>query len=130
MDNAVFETARLIRTGQAQIAEMTEEQFEDEVCGRMAVFVDCSSGSFYLEVDSPDTFADMDVEPPMDEDDENFEPPAAFDFGEANDIVLVRVYYQWPMSPVMGFQWRNSLPNGKRLIGSFAAFRNEPYAEN
>jgi Flp pilus assembly protein TadG len=129
MDNAVFETARLIRTGQVQGADMTEEEFEEEVCDRMSVFVDCA-GTFYLDVESYDTFEDMDLSQPIDEDGETFEPPATFDFGEANDIVVVRAYYQWPMSPVMGFQWRNSLPNGKRLIGSFAAFRNEPYADD
>jgi Flp pilus assembly protein TadG len=131
MDNAVFETARLIRTGQAQIGDMTPEEFEDEVCDRMAVFVDCSGGAFYLGVDSYDTFDEMVTAQPVDPDDgTTFEAAATFDFGEPNDIVVVRAYYQWPMSPVMGFQWRNSLPNGKRLIGSFAAFRNEPYAEN
>jgi Flp pilus assembly protein TadG len=129
MDNAVFETARLIRTGQAQIADMTEEQFEEEVCDRMAVFVDCSGGAFYLGVESYDTFNDMVMGQPVEDDGTTFEPATTFDFGEPNDIVVVRAYYQWPMSPVMGFQWRNSLPNGKRLIGSFAAFRNEPYAD-
>ena len=129
MDNAVFETARLIRTGQAQTANMSPEEFEEEVCDRMAVFVDCA-GTFYLDVEAYDTFSEMDLAQPMDEDGETFEVAGTFNFGEANDIVVVRAYYQWPMSPVMGFQWRNSLPNGKRLIGSFAAFRNEPYADD
>ena len=82
MDNAVHETARLIRTGQVQSASMSEADFETEVCSRMSVFVDCSGADFFLDVKSYDDFASMSLQ---------------------------------------------NLSNGKRLIGSFAAFRNEPY---
>ena len=126
MDNAVFETARLIRTGQVQ-GGWSESEFEEAVCGRMSVFVDCEdSADFVLDVKSYDTFAEMETTGPVDEDD-NFEEPTAYEFGEPSSIVVVRAYYQWPINPVMGLQWSNRLSNGKLLIGSFAAFRNEPY---
>lgn len=124
MDNAVFETARLIRTGQVQ--SMSDEEFKAEVCSRMSVFINCDSSNFYIDVQSFDSFDDMVLTAPVD-DDEKFEEPAAFDFGSASEIVVMRVYYQWPTNPIFGALSLKNLSNGKRLIGSFAAFCNEPY---
>lgn len=126
MDNSVFETARLIRTGQVQGSGMTKAEFRDEVCNRMSVFVDCSGADFYLDVRSYPTFGDMVVDEPVD-DDEEFEDEGTYDFGEANEIVVVRAYYQWPTNSIFGSLSLKNMANGKRLIGSFAAFRNEPY---
>jgi len=126
LDNAVFETARLVRTGQVQEAAMTEQDFTDEVCGRVSVFIDCSGASFYLDVKSYATFGDMVVGNPVDDED-NFTDAGTFAFGEANDIVVVRAYYQWPTNTIFGGLSLKNLSNGKRLIGSFSAFRNEPF---
>lgn len=127
MDNAVFETARLIRTGQVQNGGMSQADFQTQVCNRMSVFVNCSSGSFYLDVKSYDTFADMVLDKPVD-DDGNFDDPGTFQFGSANSIVVVRAYYQWPTPTIWGsLSLATPGLNGKRLIGSFAAFRNEPF---
>lgn len=125
MDNAVFESARLIRTGQVQKAGMSPGDFRQDVCGRMAVFVSCDS-NFYLDVRSFDTFADLESGKPIDSK-EKFKTAPAFDFGQSGDIVMVRAYYQWPTSKMLGGMSLQNLSNGKRLIGSFAAFRNEPF---
>jgi Flp pilus assembly protein TadG len=127
LDNAVFETARLIRTGQVQEAAMTKEDFEDEVCGRVSVFINCTGTDFYLDVKSYATFGEMEVDNPVDDDDE-FTDEGTFAFGDANDIVVVRAYYQWPTNTIFGGLSLKNLSNGKRLIGSFSAFRNEPFA--
>jgi Flp pilus assembly protein TadG len=127
LDNAVFETARLIRTGQVQEAAMTKQDFEDEVCARVSVFIDCTGANFYLDVKSYATFGDMEVGNPID-DEENFTDEGTFAFGDANDIVVVRAYYQWPTNTIFGGLSLKNLSNGKRLIGSFSAFRNEPFA--
>jgi hypothetical protein len=132
MDNAVFETARLIRTGQVQNGGMSADEFKDEVCGRMSVFIECDSDDFYLDVKSYDSFDDMNEAlengVPLDED-EKFESAGAFDFGEESEIVIVRAYYQWPTNKIFGQMSLQNLSNGKRLIGTFAAFRNEPYGD-
>lgn len=128
MDNAVFETARLIRTGQVQEASMSPADFETQVCNRVSVFINCGSADFYLDVKSYETFGDMEMEKPVDDDPpNNFEDPGAFAFGDASDIVVVRAYYQWPTNTIFGALSLKNLSNGKRLIGSFSAFRNEPF---
>ena len=126
MDNAVFETSRLIRTGQVQVADMSKEDFQDEVCNRVSIFIDCGSADFYLDVKSYPTFDSMVLQQPTN-DDEEFEDPGNFDFGEPSEIVVVRSYYQWPTNAVFGSLSLKNLSNGKRMIGSFAAFRNEPF---
>jgi hypothetical protein len=133
MDNAVFETARLIRTGQVQNGGMSADEFKDEVCDRMSVFIDCD-GNFYLEVKTFPTFDDMaDYVAgnlrPIDEEGE-FKTADAFDFGDESEIVIVRAYYQWATNKIFGLSLQTpELGNGKRLIGTFAAFRNEPYGD-
>lgn len=124
MDNAVFETSRLIRTGNAQ--GMTKEEFTNQVCGRVSVFVNCDSANFYLDVKSYTTFDSMALDQPTDADDD-FDDPGAFEFGGPSDIVVVRAYYQWPTNAIFGSLSLKNLSNGKRLIGAFAAFRNEPF---
>jgi Flp pilus assembly protein TadG len=131
LDNAVFETARLIRTGQTQ--SMSADDFREEVCNRAALFINCEGSDFYLEVVPATSFADLADKidtSPIDEDDEDggFNDPPAVDFGDAGGIMLVRVYYQWPTNQIFGSLSLKNLSNGKRLIGSFAAFCNEPYA--
>ena len=126
MDNAVFETARLIRTGQVQQASMSKQDFTNQVCARISVFISCSSPNFYLDVKSYDTFASMTASSPLDED-EDFTDSGAFEFGSPNDIVVVRAYYQWPTNKIFGSLSLKNLSNGKRLIGSWSAFCNEPY---
>lgn len=126
MDNAVFESARLIRTGQVQNGGMTQAQFKTDICGRMSVFVNCTSSNFYLDVKSYASFASLTITRPV-KTDETFEDPSTFDFGEESEIVVVRAYYQWPTNNILGSLSLKNMANGKRLIGAFAAFRNEPF---
>jgi hypothetical protein len=58
---------------------------------------------------------------------DDFTDDGTFAFGAANDIVVVRAYYQWPTNNIFGALSLKNLSNGRRLIGSFAAFRNEPF---
>lgn len=129
LDNAVFASARLIRTGQAQNGNFSKADFQNQVCERAKVFIDCTDGDFYLDVRSADSFADfanLSLTPPVDEEDD-FNDNSEFEAGGPGSIVVVRAYYQWPTSPIFGDLSLQNLANGKRLIGSFAAFRNEPF---
>jgi len=127
MDNAVFETARLIRTGQVQNPRMSDADFAARVCGGMSVFINCSGSNFYLDVKAYPTFASMDTSDPLNADN-TFKTPGAFAFGNANDIIVVRAYYVWPIRNIFGsFSLKPNMTNGKRLMGSFAAFKNEPF---
>jgi len=128
MDNAVFETARLIRTGQVQKAHMSQADFRQQVCNRMSVFINCGSPNFYLDVKSYDTFAAMQFGQPT-KPDNTFNAEGTYNFGAESKIVVMRAYYQWPTNKIFGSLSLQNMSNGKRLIGSFAAFRNEPFGK-
>jgi hypothetical protein len=47
--------------------------------------------------------------------------------GGPSDIVVVRLFYQWPVYlSFLGFTMQN-MAGGKRLLVATAAFRNEPF---
>jgi Flp pilus assembly protein TadG len=128
MDNAVFETARLIRTGQAKA--MSKADFTTQVCNRMSVFVNCTSPGFFIDVKSYSSFSTMSTNNPTIDTDGNFTDPQSFDAGGPSTIMMVRVYYQWPVMtiPFTPFSLSTAGLSGKRLIGTFAVFKNEPFA--
>jgi len=115
--------SRLVRTGQAQQAEMTREDMRNEVCS--VIFMGCDD-RMQLEVRRFTQFSDVDFASPFDaEGDLQTELP--FEPGEPGDIVLVRVFYLWDIvTPMIGPLLSNTSTND-RLLTANAAFRNEPF---
>ena len=127
LDTAVADAARLIRTGQVQQAATTKEDFRADVCERLSGMFDCGSRLF-VDVQTFADFQTVAAAPPLDEDEEEFdEDDEAYAPGAAGEIVVVRVYYAWPVIfDFFGFDLSN-MAGGNRLLGSVATFRNEPF---
>lgn len=125
LENAVLETARQIRTGQAHGAGMSQAAFRQEVCDRIAVIAGCQR----LEIDVRvfENFGDIDQSSPIREDGSLDTSGFGWDIGDAGDIVLVRVFYKWPlMTPNFGGALTN-MEDNQRLLTSATVFRNEPF---
>jgi hypothetical protein len=59
--------------------------------------------------------------------DGKFVPTTVYKPGNACDVVVVRLFYQWPLFVVgLGYDMSN-LAGNKRLLIATAAFRNEPF---
>jgi hypothetical protein len=57
----------------------------------------------------------------------NFLPAMNYSPGVAGDIVVVRLFYKWPLFVTgLGYNIAN-LSGSKRLLSATAAFRNEPF---
>lgn len=125
VERAMKETARLVRTGQVHASNMNKKEFEQRFCKNLLI-LSCTRDRFHVDVRSYDSFAAMDSSPPL-TGNGNFRSGGDPDFGVANDIVVVRAFYQWPTSPIIGELTLANLENGRRLISAFAAFRNEPF---
>jgi Flp pilus assembly protein TadG len=127
LDTATNDAARLIRTGQAQAAGYDSAKFTAEVCKRLYVLVDCTG----ISVDSRvlTGFSGYATSKPNPYDSSgNFDPSKlTFNAGGSSDIVIVRVYYQYPILINKLAPGLATLPNGKRLLVGVAAFRNEPF---
>lgn len=119
LETGAADAARLVMTGQAQ--KMTVDQFKAALCPKISMLFDCNQISVDIRA--------FDITPTI--------PPAivagklttdlSFQTGGAGQIVVVRVFYQWPLLVTgLGFDASN-LAGNKRLLTATASFRNEPF---
>jgi Flp pilus assembly protein TadG len=125
LETATQDSARMIMTGQAQGAGFSQSQFKSYVCGKISVLFDCANG-IYVDVQSYPQFSGVSVNDPIDGT-KSFVPPNNYNPGGPGDIVVVRLFYQWPLLVTgLGYNISN-LSGSKRLLSATAAFRNEPF---
>ena len=123
------EAARGIRTGQLQNADgFDKDAFEEVLCAEVFDLFACE-GKVELDVKTYSDFSSttnpsaIDDEGNLDTEDFSFDP------GGANDIVVVRVFYEWElMTPVLSAPLAN-LSGNRRLLQSTVVFRNEPFGD-
>jgi Flp pilus assembly protein TadG len=121
LETAVADSSRLIMTGQAQSQGMNQATFKSAVCARIYGLFDCQNG-VHIDVKTYPSFANIDPPSPLDANG-NFKNNETYQPGGASDIVVVRLFYQWPVfAPLM-----QNIPGNKRLLVATAAFRNEPF---
>jgi Flp pilus assembly protein TadG len=119
------ESARMILTGQAQSASYTPAQFATFVCSQVPALFSCPSIS--IDVESYPTFTSVTLSNQIDGSGNFMSANMQYNPGGPGDIVVVRLYYQWPLF-VTGLGWNPSnLAGNKRLLIGTAAFKNEPY---
>jgi Flp pilus assembly protein TadG len=125
LETVTQDSARQIMTGQAQTAAFTQAQFKNLVCSKITVMFDCVNG-VSIDVQSYSGFGSVNIADPIDAS-RNFVPPNNYLPGGPGDIVVVRIFYQWPLIVTgLGFNVAN-LSGSKRLLTATAAFQNEPY---
>lgn len=121
LETVTQDSSRFIMTGQAQGANYTQQQFKDFVCGRVNALFDCTGG-VYVDVRSYPSatgFSSVNITPITDPTQVKWCP------GKDGDVVVVRLFYQWPIFVAKLFSSTN-LANGKRLLIATATFKNEP----
>jgi Flp pilus assembly protein TadG len=125
LETAVADSARLIMTGQAQSGNLTQAQFKSAVCAKILGLFDCQNG-LKIDVRTYTNFSSISTAKPFDQDG-NLQTNFVYTPGNAGDIVVVRLMYEWPIYvSLLGFNLSDMAGN-KRLIIATAAFRNEPY---
>jgi Flp pilus assembly protein TadG len=126
LENVTSDLGRFIRTGQAQQLAVSQADFRKRFCDEVAVFMTCTSSNPLIDVRVLPSFAPPPPAPPLNEQGE-FTTAPSYQLGKAEEIVLVRVFYQYPVwLPLFGATF-SDLPNGKRLLAAAAAFSNEPF---
>ncbi|MFC3705071.1 TadE/TadG family type IV pilus assembly protein [Devosia honganensis] len=130
LESAVHDAARAIRTGQAQEAGFTIDNFRADVCGRLyGLFSDC--GGLHVRVSEIGTFRAASVAVPVEEECEGpceWSIPERWTPGEGRSVILVQVFYRYPVPISLGPFGMANLPDGTRLLGSSAVFQNEPFS--
>jgi hypothetical protein len=128
LENAVEQTGRLIRTGQVQQGGMTEQQFKDKVCELAPTFTDCTNKLRVNVLNFPDSTAVGPTSIPQCLDGGgNLSDITTYQPGEADQVVLIWVCYEWPLSRAIPYLNLGDMANGSRLIQAATTFRTEPY---
>jgi Flp pilus assembly protein TadG len=125
LEAATADSARLIMTGQAQTASFSQADFKNAVCARIYGLFDCTNG-VYVSVKSYSSFTSISTASPvvngnLDTSNMTYTP------GGPGCIVVVSLYYQWPIYVTMLGDNLSNLNGGKRLLVATSVFRNEPY---
>ena len=125
LEAAAAASARLIMTGQAQTAGYSATQFKQAVCNQIFGLFDCANG-VYVDVKSYANFASISTTPPVTNGQLNTQN-MAYQPGGPGSIVVVTLYYQWPIYVnLLGDNLQN-LNGNNRLLVATNVFRNEPY---
>ncbi|HWA04210.1 MAG TPA: TadE/TadG family type IV pilus assembly protein [Rhizomicrobium sp.] len=123
---AAEDVGRLVRTGQAQNGAMTQGQVRNRVCTDIQPLIPCS-GDLFVDIEAFPNFTGIIFSPPVDPNG-NMIPLNNFQLGQACSVVLVRVFYQWPVFTPTLTPFLSNLANKKHLLYAASAFRNEPYS--
>lgn len=127
LDNAVSDSARLIRTGQAYSQNFDADAFKTQVMSRLPSFF--SADRLSVDVRTFSTFAGVSMPSPIDSD-KKLKNDFSYTNPGPSQITVVRVFYRWPMvSSYMGINFAD-LEDGSRLLGAIQAFRTEPFPES
>ncbi|MCP3405108.1 TadE/TadG family type IV pilus assembly protein [Bradyrhizobium sp. CCGB01] len=136
LETVTQNSARVVLTGQAQSGSVTvcavsgvstpctQATFKTYVCSQIPALFDCSK--LYVDVASFSSFSGVTLSTHIDGSG-NFDTTMGYSPGSAGDIVVVRLFYQWPLFVTgLGYNISN-LTGNKRLLVATAAFKNEPY---
>ena len=128
LESAVNDASRAIRIGQA--ASFTVDTFRSRICdGLYGLFGDCSG--LHVQVSEITNFQSANAPPPVAADCEapcDWSNPERWTAGQGKSIMLVQVYYRYPVLIPLGPLGMSNLPDGSRLIGSTNVFQNEPFS--
>jgi Flp pilus assembly protein TadG len=119
-------SARIVSTGQAQGASYDATAFKtNAVCPQIAALFACEN--IYVDVKSYNAFTSVTIDNEIDATNASTSGNLKYCPGNAGDIVVVRLFYQWPLFVTrLGYNISN-LAGNQRLLVATAAFRNEPF---
>jgi Flp pilus assembly protein TadG len=127
LETSVGDASRMILTGQAQAGQFDATAFKNQICtnGVRAMF---TCDNIKIDVRTAASFAAGNFAPPVNAQKVLDTSGFGYSPGQPCDIVIVRVAYEWPTFVRMLGLDLATLANGKHLLMSTMAFRNEPYS--
>jgi Flp pilus assembly protein TadG len=128
LEAAVADSARLIMTGQAQTQSFSQTDFKNAVCSKIYALFDCANG-MQIDVKTYTSFSSISNTKPIDANGNLQTSNFGYTPGNACDIVVVRLMYQWPVYvSLLSLDKMADLSNNRKLLMATAAFRNEPFS--
>ncbi|MEE9380819.1 MAG: TadE/TadG family type IV pilus assembly protein [Hyphomonadaceae bacterium] len=126
LEHATSEASRQIRTGQLQQGGFGQIAFKTMICDELYDMLQCGD-KLRLDVKVFSDFTTTTDTSVIDEDGELDAEGFDFSPGDPNEIVVVRVFYEWDLiTPILSAPLAN-MSGDRRLLQATVAFRNEPY---
>jgi len=133
LEKGMDQSSRLIRTGQAQTANMTVNDFKQSVCDKAGTWVKCNKVQVFVQ-----KFADWNLVQPQPcmsnaksvvNSAKGTDPIENYS-GASNDIVLITTCYKWDFATKIPYLDLGQMNDGSMMMQASTAFRTEPYAAN
>jgi Flp pilus assembly protein TadG len=128
LETIAAKSSRFVLTGQAQMQGWSASDFKTQACALVTGLFNCQSG-VYVDVENYSSFAAANMAMPITNGTFN-SGSLGFNPGGPGDVVVLRLYYQYPVFvQLLGFSLSN-LNGGYNLLAATAVFKNEPYNVN
>lgn len=130
LDAAADQAGRKIRTGQFQTtAGQTKDTFKADICAKMTWLAGNCSTALVLNVQTYDTYAQVQAYDPVDTTGgtRTMKPEADFPALPPQRIVVIRSFYKWPLITPLLNQGLVRLDGGVAVVTSTQTFMTEPY---
>lgn len=127
LQNAAVEAGRLFMTGQAQNGNVTQVQFENDVCPMIQALFTC--GNLMVNVAAYSNFSSANASEPTLTYNAAGQVNNTWSYtpGASGQVMVVQLIYQWPIVSGPIGSVLSSLGNGTTEIYGVSAFRVEPY---
>lgn len=127
LENSLKEATRLIRTGQAQVANLDASQFRAKVCENVYLIKNCTTNANLLvDIRSFDNFGAGAV-PDMFDDEGDWTEDPSYTPGAGLKVVIARAYYKIDLlTQIPGIGLAN-IDYRYRMLDAVSVFRNEPF---
>lgn len=129
LESAVNDASRVIRTGQIRDQGNSLATFRTELCDRLYGLVNSCDG-LHIRVTEITDFTSASVTVPIDTSCQNtcdWNAGQSWTPGAGKSIMLVQVYFKYPVFVQLGPFGMANLGDGTRLMGAATVFQNEPY---
>jgi Flp pilus assembly protein TadG len=132
LQTSVQNAARLVRTGQAQSASMTESQFKQQICNSATVIPNCMS-NVTVNMVARNSFSELAAAVPsaLSVGSSYGGPPGAppgYSCGGASQAVALIATYDWNFTlPLLEQYYGNVDGDTKRRLAGIHIFMNEPF---
>ncbi|WP_310649462.1 TadE/TadG family type IV pilus assembly protein [Candidatus Liberibacter sp.] len=142
IENASYDIARKIRTGEFRKDHINIQEFRKEFCKEISIFISCSEkeklipDDLYIDVRKIDSLADIPIKIPRVDKNPNSDAEIDakdFDFnpGGSGTYNVLRVFYHWPILTDIMRKYMSTVKHKDKqadyLIMSTVAFKNEPF---
>ncbi len=132
LDKGMDQTSRLVRTGQAQKANMTVNDFKNNICNSAGGWIKCNMVQVFVQkypdwqsvVPQPCLNVDGSV---VTNNASGTDKIAQYS-GTASDIVIVTTCYKWEFAQKIPFVKLGNMSDKSMMMQTATAFRTEPYA--